>query len=278
MRAGELAPLLRYGAALGLGLLSAAASCLGARRIPRALAIPGAPASKLRDDLLQAGVAVAIAVAIVELVARTLPGDADASSLATKACVHVALVTIVLTAARIDLQTMILPDALTLGGALVALVTSPLRGVGVLGALAGAAVGLAIGLGPALLYRRLRGRVGLGLGDAKLTILAGAWLGPLGAVFVLFAGMAQLSLTSLALHAIGVRVPVPASVVAQIAEVRAAALAGDEDAQAALDADPMAQGVGEGVGEGRLPLGPFLALACVEFLFVGPPIVRAVFG
>ena len=80
--------------------------------------------------------------------------------------VHTSLVAIVLAAAAIDLDHMILPNALTLGGAALALATAPLRAVGLGGAALGAAVGLALTVLPFLLYKRLRGRSGLGLGDA----------------------------------------------------------------------------------------------------------------
>src|SRR5262245_43511678 len=42
---------------------------------------------------------------------------------------------------------------------------------------ASAALGFALMAGVALIYRKLRGRDGLGLGDAKLLAAAGAWLG-----------------------------------------------------------------------------------------------------
>ncbi len=41
----------------------------------------------------------------------------------------------------------------------------------------GAIAGYAVLAGVGWLYRRLRGREGLGLGDAKLLAVAGAWLG-----------------------------------------------------------------------------------------------------
>ena len=44
-------------------------------------------------------------------------------------------------------------------------------------ALAGAAAGYGLLAGLGYVYRRLRGRDGLGLGDAKLLAAAGAWLG-----------------------------------------------------------------------------------------------------
>ena len=77
----------------------------------------------------------------------------------------------------IDLQHFILPDEISLtlvpGGLLVAYAIDPvLLGPHSLGALAGFSVFAAT----RWLYARLRGRAGLGLGDAKLLAGAGAWL------------------------------------------------------------------------------------------------------
>jgi leader peptidase (prepilin peptidase) / N-methyltransferase len=78
----------------------------------------------------------------------------------------------------IDLNTYRLPDLLTLPLTAFGLLATPL----VLEAspwwrVASAALGFALMAGVALLYAKLRGRAGLGLGDAKLLAAAGAWLG-----------------------------------------------------------------------------------------------------
>lgn len=79
----------------------------------------------------------------------------------------------------IDRRTGLLPDMLTLplilAGLLVALLEPegppwPDRAIG-------AAIGWLLFAGLAFAYRRLRGRDGLGLGDAKLLAAGGAWLG-----------------------------------------------------------------------------------------------------
>jgi leader peptidase (prepilin peptidase)/N-methyltransferase len=83
-----------------------------------------------------------------------------------------------LTLAAIDAREFVLPDSLVLplipAGLLVAwAMDAGLVGGHALGALAGFAAFAAI----AAVYRRARGREGLGLGDAKLLAAAGAWLG-----------------------------------------------------------------------------------------------------
>lgn len=101
--------------------------------------------------------------------------------------------------AAMDLRDFALADALTLP--LIAM------GLAVIGAwnpdalvwhLAGAVAGFALMVGVAQIYRALRGRDGLGFGDAKLMAGAGAWTGLLGLGTVLLYG----SLLSLALVAL----------------------------------------------------------------------------
>jgi leader peptidase (prepilin peptidase) / N-methyltransferase len=83
-----------------------------------------------------------------------------------------------LTLAAIDWREFVLPDIITLplipSGLVVTWAIDP-------GLLWGHALGALAGFGSlaliASVYRRLRGREGLGLGDAKLLAAAGAWLG-----------------------------------------------------------------------------------------------------
>lgn len=83
-----------------------------------------------------------------------------------------------LTLAIIDWRHLLLPDSLTLplvaGGLLVAWYLDPehLLDHGI-----GAAAGFLLVFIVAAVYRRLREREGIGLGDAKLLASAGAWLG-----------------------------------------------------------------------------------------------------
>ncbi|CAN5350417.1 hypothetical protein BH10PSE12_BH10PSE12_18970 [soil metagenome] len=83
-----------------------------------------------------------------------------------------------LTLAILDARHFWLPDALTLPLAFLGLtlaqwVTDVALTDRIIGALAGYGVLLTVSLG----YRRLRGREGLGLGDAKLLGALGAWFG-----------------------------------------------------------------------------------------------------
>lgn len=80
-------------------------------------------------------------------------------------------------AAVVDADRFILPDAITLSLVLAGLGFAYLRGDAMLPYVIGAAAGyLALAL-VASTYRHVRGRSGLGMGDAKLLAAAGAWLG-----------------------------------------------------------------------------------------------------
>ncbi len=96
--------------------------------------------------------------------------------------------------AAIDFEHQILPDALTLplvvAGLAVAWFAAPQTA---LDNLAGAAVGFVLFAAVAAAYRRIRGREGLGGGDAKLLAALGAWVGLSGLPsVVLIASLAAL--------------------------------------------------------------------------------------
>jgi len=101
--------------------------------------------------------------------------------------------------AAIDWRTGLLPDVLTLpllvAGLAVAAAFAP---EDLLGHVIGAAAGLILFAGLSLLYRRVRRRDGLGLGDAKLLAAGGAWLSwtALPSV-ILFASLIALALVLL---------------------------------------------------------------------------------
>jgi leader peptidase (prepilin peptidase)/N-methyltransferase len=97
----------------------------------------------------------------------------------------------------IDLITHRLPDLITLPLTALGLIATPL----VLEAspwwqVASAGLGFALMAGVAFAYTKLRGRPGLGLGDAKLLAAAGAWLGAeaLPSVLLWACGSALLAL------------------------------------------------------------------------------------
>lgn len=93
---------------------------------------------------------------------------------------------IVLTLAVLDARHYWLPDALTLPLAALGLMIAPwVTGISLMDAAIGAAIGYGALLFIAIAYRKLRGREGLGLGDAKLLGGLGAWFGWQALPFIL---------------------------------------------------------------------------------------------
>lgn len=83
-----------------------------------------------------------------------------------------------LTLGWIDLRCWLLPDALTLPLVIAGLIAAAIFDPDQLANRSlGAALGYLILLAVAMIYRSLRGREGLGRGDAKLLAASGAWVG-----------------------------------------------------------------------------------------------------
>src|SRR5262249_2148726 len=136
-------------------VLRGRARCCGARISPRYVVV----------ELLGG----ALSVGVLDLVLRTLPGDAGLWHAASVYLAHFALAMALVAAAFIDAEHMYLPDSITLGGALFGVATPGLRGLGWSDVLLGAAVGfVGVWLPFVVGYKALRGRAGMGLGDAKL--------------------------------------------------------------------------------------------------------------
>jgi leader peptidase (prepilin peptidase)/N-methyltransferase len=178
-------------------------------------------------------------------------------------------------AAFIDMSHMYLPDALTLGGALLGLLSVPLRPeASWQQSLLGAAVGFAIVWLPFdRLHRLLRGKPGMGLGDAKLVMLAGAWFGWQGALFALLAGSLQATLAVLAIYLVRGQIDEPEAVKQERAELEQELARATPEERAAIEAelalDPLAGEPESGFGKARIAFGPFLVLAVLELLVFG---------
>ncbi len=189
--------------------------------------------------------------------------------------VHFAIVFGLLAALFIDLDHMILPDSITLGGAALAFVTATLRGLSWREALVGTLVGfLSVWLPFIAFYKMIRGRPGMGLGDAKLLALAGAWLRWDGAVFALFAGAVQGTLAAAAIYLVKGKIDEPESVKADREELERMAAEGDEEAREALADDPVGSAPEDGFARARIPFGPFIILGCYEYLLAGSQIME----
>ena len=234
---------------LGYLILRGRARCCGVKMSPRY------PMVELLGGLLSLG--------ILEAIIYKLPDSTPALRALAIYMADFTLCMGLVAAAFIDAEHMFLPDSITIGGIVLGIATATLRGLPFTAALIGAAGGfVGIWLPFNFLYKRVLGRTGMGMGDAKLLALAGAWFGWQGAVFVLFAGAFQGSLYALMLKILGIKPGLPKAVLDDIAELEKAAAEGDEEAKQALLDDPLTENAGP-----RIPFGPFLILACLELLF-----------
>jgi leader peptidase (prepilin peptidase)/N-methyltransferase len=105
-----------------------------------------------------------------------------------------------------DYDLKLLPDAVTLSGFAVGLAVAwfnPFLGPGtgerVWSSLAGAALGSGVLWAIGAVYSRLRGVEAMGMGDVKMMAMVGAFTGPLGVLFTLFAGSIAGAAVGLAL-------------------------------------------------------------------------------
>ncbi len=247
---------------LGYLLLRGKARCCGARISPRYPLV----------ELLGG----ALSLAVLELVVGELPGETSLLKAGAVFAANFALVLGLVAAAFIDTEHMYLPDSITLGGTALGVASASLRGMTWTGSLVGAAVGfVGVWLPFVDLYKRVRGISGMGMGDAKLTMLAGAWFGWAGAAFVLLAGAVQGTLGAGIIYLVHGKIEEPESVKADREELQRAAADGDLEAKKALEEDPLGEPQGEGFGRARIPFGPFLILAVLEYLFFGDRILAA---
>jgi leader peptidase (prepilin peptidase) / N-methyltransferase len=209
----------------------------------------------------------ALGLAVAELVLYDVPAHASVMYAAAVFVADFALAMALLAAAFIDAAHMYLPDPITIGGTVIGLATSSLRDTTWQGSVGGAAAGFfAVWLPLVIGYKALRGRAGMGLGDAKLVMLAGAWFGWPGAVFALFAGAFQATLAAIGLLLIRGKIEEPEAVREDRLVLQRAAAAGDAEAQQALEDDPLANEPEAGLMSARLPFGPFLCLATIEWM------------
>lgn len=150
-----------------------------------------------------------------------------------------------------DLDQWIIPDVVVLPMAVVGLLAAAIdeRWLGVpiteAAVAAGAAWGVFVGI--RWLYLKVRGIEALGLGDAKLLLMVGAFTGVPGVAWCVGAGAIQGLLVSVPLLLLG----------RKVANVELHEAHGD---------DPeLAEPAGPGVTGHRVPFGPFLALAALEY-------------
>ncbi len=178
----------------------------------------------------------------------------------TEYVVWFAFVWALLTAAIIDLETFLLPDAITLPGVAVGLaVNSFVLKTGWMDPVIAAVGGFAV---ISLLfvhgYKLLTGQSGMGEGDPKLIAMIGAFLGTKGAMFALFAGAFQGLIIGSILVIYRRRTgtePGPP-------------LDDDELDEEGKELEPDLR-----FRKARVPFGPFLALGAIEYYFMGDTLI-----
>lgn len=187
--------------------------------------------------------------------------------------IHFAFSAALVAIAFIDIDHRIIPNEISLPGILIGF---GLAFLGREGFWIESLIGIAAGGGGLLLlslsYALIRGREGMGMGDVKLLAMLGAWLGWRSLLFiVLFASLQGVLITvAMALAGVKLKPPLP-----EEWELEEQAAAGpDPEAETAMAA--AANGVAEveqeedvGFFGAAIPFGPFLALAAVEYLFLG---------
>ncbi|MBM4325639.1 MAG: prepilin peptidase [Deltaproteobacteria bacterium] len=140
----------------------------------------------------------------------------------------------------IDIDHMIIPDAITYGltpMGLVAATAGILPDMTWKSSLVGIVLGALALYIPALAYEFIRGVEGLGGGDVKLLAMLGSFLGPVGVFFVLLVS----------------------SLVGSVAGV-------------------IGMAVGKAGSATPIPFGPFLVVGGLLYVFAGPAIIAYVFG
>lgn len=225
-----------------------------------------------------------LSLAVLEAIVFRLPEATPIGRALAVYTADLALALALVAAAFIDLEHMILPDAITFGGAVLGVATASFRSMSFTDALLGAGLGFGVVWLPFIvLYPKIRGgKVGMGLGDAKLLMLAGAWFGWGGALFVLGAGAIQGTLFALVTLLARGKIEEPEAVreerEALQKELEAMSPEEREQVEKELADDPLAEDPGEGLGQARLAFGPFLVLATLEVLLFGRDLLGVYFA
>ncbi len=159
----------------------------------------------------------------------------------------------------IDLDWYFIPDEVVLPVGVVGLLAAVLRpealGVQFWDALTAAIVGFALIFAVRWIYLKWRGIEAIGLGDAKFLFMAGAFFGVEGLMWTLGAGALQ-----------GLLVAIPTTLVGgRVGNADFHELHGDDPLVGEKDPDA-------GVMSEAVPFGPFLALAAMEYVLLGPQI------
>ncbi|MGB0678924.1 MAG: prepilin peptidase [Polyangiales bacterium] len=237
------------------------AACCGARLSPRYLLV---------ESLM-----ALLAWALVERYVVAAAPDVALAPQLLQAALYGGFVAVLLVCTFVDLQWMEIPDEASLPGTAVGLASFAWRpDIRAEDVATGAGLGfLLVQLIFVWFYERLTGRRGMGEGDAKLLMCIGAFLGWQGVVFALAAGSIQ-GILAVILAAFSGR-PLHSTTQAQPTSSATANNTSPSDDAPAEAPDAASEQATQDMGPGglKIPFGPFLALAALEFLFFGEPIL-----
>lgn len=257
------------------------AACCGAKLTPRYVFV------ELVTALLVVGVAE-------HFVVHADPG-LEAYRAVFEAFLYFVFVGGLVVATFADLEHMIIPDEVGITGSAFALATMAGRNdPDVLSLMLGAGGGYLVLQSIGVAWQHWRGQQGMGEGDAKLMLFIGLFLGYQGVLFTIAAGALQGVIGYVLLRRTKLLAPKPLDDEAHVArgplpleseitlEDPGRVMAKVERAEEGDDviltvryADPGTETEASPADGLRLPFGPFLSLAALEFLFFGGRIIDA---
>ena len=164
----------------------------------------------------------------------------------------------------VDLDWRIIPDVISLPGIAVGLAAASLvmPDIGWRDSLYGVALGGGLFYAVGEVYRWLRGREGMGMGDVKLLAMIGSFLGWQGVIFTIFIGSSLGAVGGMILGLLGWQPGVP-----EMEEL-------GDGSGASESTDSGAEHVPEGLLQTPVPFGPFLSVAAGIFALFQPQLVR----
>jgi leader peptidase (prepilin peptidase) / N-methyltransferase len=169
-----------------------------------------------------------------------------------------------LTAAFIDMETFLIPDFISLGGAVLGLVAAfMIPGLEWKTSLQGAVLGFALLYAPLFIWSKFLKREGVGMGDPKLLAMIGTLLGPTGVLFSLVGGATQGILAVLISRVTGWQLGPDPSLLDDEDEENAQQLvesSTEEKQPEVVVAEPPS------LMRTPIPFGPFLAMGALEYL------------